>query len=189
MLASRRSSEPTTTEVLAELDARVVQLRERRASLDVQFRAFDAKGIQPQAPGTVLGENVDAAAMLERGEIVEPAGSPAEQMFLISRELRVIDAAITLAGQRGFRLRVAAEAELMGDVAQKWRENIRAAAMIVRKLRDLRDERERLRAEYISRTGLMFSLPCGREADLITPKLAAGDKCETFLEAVERSRY
>jgi hypothetical protein len=186
--AARKTAEPTPAEVLAELDHRVVELEARDRALLAEQLKLEADKVAPVAPGTSRAPAVlDPASYLESGKIEERAGDPGVRLFEIIRERQIIRQAVDLAGKRQFRLRVAAEAELAGDIHTRWRENISKTAACVRLMRSLADERARLRSEYASRTGLALMGPCGQHADRVVGQYLQADAAQEFLDAAARA--
>ncbi|HXC56661.1 MAG TPA: hypothetical protein VNU97_15285 [Rhizomicrobium sp.] len=180
----RQPTNESLTGVIAALDERVRELTARDKNLLAEQIKLEGADVRPASSNVAqFPPCIDAAAMLERGELVESEHS--DRLTEIVRERAAIAAAITLAGQRAFRQRVANEAELAGDIHDAWAANIKNTAQIVRRLRDLADERVRLRAEYGARVGLPFNAACGLAADRVVGQFTHADAAQAFLEAAQ----
>ena len=190
MLARKPSPESTDVRaVLGALDRRVVELQTRdRELLQLQLD-LEKRSAAPIEPRPATGQS-DASEMLESGKVVTLIRTgDGERLWEILRERRVIGEAIKLAGERGFRLRVANQAELAGDIESAWRQNILKSAAAVRALRELASERARLIDEYVARTGLPFEMPCGQAADRVVGQSGRADTAQAFLESAQRAQF
>lgn len=141
--------------------------------------------VRPEDEPTSATLAIDAVAYLERDQIEPPSNqTPGQRLAAINRERRAIKAALALAHQRSFRLRIANEAELAGDIADRARTNIQKSAAAVRLLRELAQERERLREEYSMRTGLSLMIPAAHAFDRVVSVAHGGsDNAQSALEA------
>src|SRR2546423_7614248 len=129
--------------VLAALDARVKELGARAAAPLKEQLALEAAKIAPLAPNPVpVSGRIDVAKSLDADAIESTNdGSEGARLYSIIREREVIAAAVRLAAQRGFRLRVANEAQLAGDIHDRAHKNIAKVLQAVRLLRDLAGDR------------------------------------------------
>ena len=190
-MAAAKRNNPTDdagpVEVLAELDKRVRGLEDRERALLSEQLALEADGVFPVPATGVSAPKADALAMLERGEIVELSHRPEHRLFEIIRERATIKDALHLAGQRGFRLRVSAEAELAGDIHERWTANISKTVKLVRMMREMAAERARLRNEYSSRTGLPLQDAAGIQADRLIGEYKNADAAQAFLDTAVKA--
>jgi hypothetical protein len=184
---TKRAAPPSpAAEVLAELDKRLASLEQRDRALLSEQLELEGAGIVAKPPGSMpqAKRHADAEAMLD-GEAPAPASAPAEiRLFEIVHQRDTIARAIELGRQRGFRLRVAAAAEITGDIEEAWRVNIAATAARVIELQQLAQERIRLREEWSTRTGaLPDGFPCGGQADRVIGAAIVGDVAYVFLQS------
>jgi hypothetical protein len=186
-MSARKNTDISPKAVLDELDARVRALTERDQALLAEQISLEAAGEFVGVPKTARSSpQIDAAAMLDNGELIEIERG--DRLVEIVRERAAISEAIKLAGKRGFRLRVEAEATLAGDIHACWAANIRKTVGLILDLRQQANERARLRDEYAARVGLPFNAVCGHAADKVVGQYRHADAAQAFLEAAQAAK-
>jgi hypothetical protein len=187
-----RASEPTAAvrDVLAALDQRTAELQSRKGAVVDEILELEARTVTRTATHTTQKSSTprsDVATYLDRDEIVAAPDASAERRLTeLYAERALIDEAVTLAQQRGFRVRVSNETELAGDIKTRWHKNLFASVMATVELRELAEERARLRNEYASRTGLSLGSPSATAADSFIGPPGWATKATAFLDAARR---
>jgi hypothetical protein len=184
-----KQNQPNASEVLAALDSRVAELKARDGMLLDEQLALEAAKVEPLPPSPIPANGkIDIGKYLDVGAL-EPTNdkSAGARLYAILREREAIKAATELAGQRAFRLRVTSEAELAGDIHDRAHKNIAKSVQAVRVLRDLAQERKRLRDEYASRVGLDLQIPAGVAADRFCGAGVFADTAQSFIDAARRA--
>jgi hypothetical protein len=184
-----RTTEPTAREVLDELDKRVAELARRKLDVITEIVELESKGYTPIPPQSApkARSGSDARVYLRTGEIVpKDDNNPCVKLALLYEEKGVIDDAVALANLDSFRTRVANIAELSGDIGNQWKRNLAVTAQATLSLIALRDERVRLKDEYVACTGFAIDTASSRCADeAIGPPLFS-TSATAFLDACRR---
>ena len=157
MVLAKHKTSPIGVAALGELDKRIAELeREERNLLDEQIN-LEQLAVKPRSPGSMPQSQrmLDAARMLDDGAAgaADPKVPAEIRLHQIIERRATIAAALDIGRQRQFRIRVAASAEIAGDLHEAWAENLQQVEARLIELEHLAAERKRLISEWTARTG------------------------------------
>lgn len=168
-LATKHKASPVGAAAISELDRRIAELEAEEQALLAEQIALEQAAVIPHSPGSMpqAQRALDAARMLDGAIAATDTKVPAEiRLHQIIERRATIKTAVDIGRQRSFRLRIAASAEIAGDLHQAWAENLQQVETRLIELEHLAAERKRLISEWNARTGgVPHRFPFAPQAD------------------------
>jgi CBS-domain-containing membrane protein len=171
-MAATKTIEQPPVLTRQSLERQIGDLERRDRELLAQQLKLEAAGIVASPDDDARSKiRADAEQMLNGAPVpTMPTADRAKHLHGILRERQIIAKAIEIARLRLSKIVHDEAAEIGRDLETAWLRNVRATAGLIGQIEKLATERERLRDEWCSRTGLAVMPGCYVEgAQLVAP--------------------